>query len=229
MAGDDRNQLQQRIADILWRHPDILLDHLGFTDGITLIESSQWVRCQQWDNIFSFYEPRERMIFIRDDQAKIPTRFEMAFLVALGQSLLGNYAKRKTMRDIRAGKEKIGRVFHITLREAQDWGCFFIRDDVDAYLRLARMRPSPGNPGKYTRLVNSEEGFTPPGLLFGLFYTWYLDNRFASHIEYKMSIIRNPVSDLIPEQIRIVGRRKGLIDFFREKVFKHHPGPGTIQ
>lgn len=223
MARNDRNTLQGRIADILWRHPDILHDHLRFTDGVTLIESAQWVRCQQWDNIFSFYEPRERMIFIRDDQAENPARFEMAFLVALGQSLLGNYAERKTMGDIQTGREKIGRVFQITLRSERDWECYFCRADVDAYLRLARMRPSSGEPGTYTRLVNSEEGFTPPGLLFGLFYAWYLDNRFATHIEYKMSIIRNPVSDLIPEQIRIVDRRSGLIDFFREKVFKHRP------
>lgn len=223
MAPDERRRLQGSMAEILWRHPDILLDHLRLTDGITLIESSQWVRCQQWDNIFSFYEPGERMIFIRSDQADSPNRFEVAFLVALGQSLLGNYAQRKTMRDIVAGKEKIGRVFYLRLRSARDWDCYFSRSEVDAYLRLARMRPSAGCPDSYTRLVNSEEGFTPPGLLFGLFYAWYLDNRFASHIEYKMSIIRNPVSDLIPEQIRIVDRRIGLIDFFRENVFKHKP------
>jgi len=69
--------------------------------------------------------------------------------------------------------------------------------------------------------VNSDEGFTPPGLLFGLFYTWYLDNRFAGNIEYKMSIMRNVVSDMIPEQVKIVSRREGLIDFFRENVFRH--------
>lgn len=223
MAPADRNRLLRSIADILWRHPDILLDHLRLTDGITLIESDQWVRCQQWDNIFSFYGPEDRMMYIRSDQAASPNRLEMAFLVALGQSLLGNYARRKSMRDIRAGKEKIGRVFELRLRSARDWDCYFSRGEVDAYLRLARMRPSSSHPDRYTRLVNSEEGFTPPGLLFGLFYAWYLDNRFASHIEYKMSIIRNPVSDLIPEQIRIVGRRIGLIDFFRENVFKHQP------
>jgi uncharacterized cofD-like protein len=223
MSSNDRRALQGSIADILWHHPDILHDHLKFTDGVTLITSAQWVRCQQWDNIFSFYEPGERMIFIRDDQTGNPARLEMAFLVALGQSLLGNYAQRKTMEDIRTGGEKIGRVFQLTLRSEQDWKCYFCRTHVDAYLRLARMRPSASRPDRYTRLVNSEEGFTPPGLLFGLLYAWYLDNRFATHIEYKMSITRNPVSNLIPEQIRIVARRNGLIDFFREKVFKHHP------
>jgi hypothetical protein len=70
-------------------------------------------------------------------------------------------------------------------------------------------------------MVNSDEGFTPPGLLFGLFYAWYLDNRFASNIEYKMSILRHTVTDLIPEQVKIAGRREGLIEYFRETVFKH--------
>ncbi|MDY0351552.1 MAG: YvcK family protein [Desulfobulbaceae bacterium] len=223
MAPAGRLALQRSIADILWRHSDILADHLRFTDGIILIQSSQWVRCQQWDNIFSFYEPAERMIFIRDDQAANPARLEMAFLVALGQSLLGNYAKTKTMGELRENGEKIGRAFHLTLQAEQEWQCYFSRAEVDAYLRLARMRPSAGEPGRYTRLINSDEGFTPPGLLFGLFYAWYLDNRFATHIEYKMSIIRHPVSDLIPEQIRIAGRRRGLIDFFRENVFRHRP------
>ena len=94
-------------------------------------------------------------------------------------------------------------------------------DELDHYMLLARMRRSENNPRLYTRLVNNKEGFTPPGLLFGLLYTWYLDNRFAGHIEYKMSIMRNTVPDLIPEQVKIVKRREGLVDFFREKVFRH--------
>lgn len=72
----------------------------------------------------------------------------------------------------------------------------------------------------YTRVINPGEGFTPPGLFFGLFYAWYLDNRFAANIEYKMSIMRNAISDLIPEQKRIVGRRRQTIDFFRRRIFR---------
>lgn len=72
----------------------------------------------------------------------------------------------------------------------------------------------------YARMVNGEEGFTPPGLLFGLVFAWYLDNRFAPNIEYKMSIMKHELSYLIPEQVRIVGRREQLIRFFRENVFR---------
>jgi hypothetical protein len=72
----------------------------------------------------------------------------------------------------------------------------------------------------YTRVINPGEGFTPPGLFFGLFYAWYLDNRFAANIEYKMSIMRNGISDLIPEQVRIVDRRRKTVSFFRERIFR---------
>ena len=73
----------------------------------------------------------------------------------------------------------------------------------------------------YTRIVNGKEGFTPPGLLFGLIYAWYLDNRFAAHVEYKMAVMRTDISDLIPEQVRMLSRRRALVEFFRQSVFCH--------
>ena len=93
-------------------------------------------------------------------------------------------------------------------------------EDIDAYLRLSRMHRSQQEDSAYTRVINPGEGFTPPGLFFGLFYAWYLDNRFAANIEYKMSIMRNGISDLIPEQVRIVDRRRKTISFFRERIFR---------
>ena len=146
----------------------------------------------------------------------------MAFLVALGQSLLGNYALDKTMNDVHEQGEQVGRLYRLVIRDEHEYSGFLNMDDLNLYMSLARMQPSQTNKALYTRLVNSDEGFTPPGLLFGLFYTWYLDNRFAGNIEYKMSIMRNVVSDLIPEQVKIVSRREGLVDFFREKVFCHN-------
>ena len=68
--------------------------------------------------------------------------------------------------------------------------------------------------------MNGQEGFTPPGMLFGLVYAWYLDNRFAAHVEYKMAIMRTRLSDLIPEQVREHARRKSLVRFFRRSVFR---------
>ncbi|NOQ47508.1 MAG: YvcK family protein, partial [Desulfobulbaceae bacterium] len=221
MTARDRKWLLDRIIEVIWCHPDILPEHLRFIQGITLVESSNWKRCQQWDNVFSFYDPQDGRIKIRQDQTEELRRFEIAFLVALGQSLLGNYAQDKQMQDVRDRGEIVGRMYCLTIREEQHLRSFFSLEEIGNYLRLARMQPSAKTNRLYTRIVNGGEGFTPPGLLFGLFYAWYLDNRFAANIEYKMSIIKDEVTDLIPEQMRLVDRRKNLITFFREKVFKH--------
>jgi len=144
----------------------------------------------------------------------------MVFLVALGQSLLGNYAQEKQMMDLRCGEEIVGRTYRIRVREDEHLRAFLTSGDIDAYLYLSRMHRSQTEARTYTRVINPGEGFTPPGLFFGLFYAWYLDNRFAGNIEYKMSIMRNTISDLIPEQVRIVDRRRQTIDFFRERIFR---------
>ena len=81
------------------------------------------------------------------------------------------------------------------------------------------MCPMANDSQVHTRLLNGEEGFTPPGLLFGLVFAWYLDNRFAAHIEYKMAILRMDVPDMIPEQVKVCSRRRRLVDFFRHRVF----------
>ena len=224
LEGKERNWLISRVIEILWNHPDILIDHLHYIRGICLVDPASWKRCQQWDNVFSFYDPHDLRIKIRQDQTRDLKRFEMAFLVALGQSLLGNYARDKQLESIESAGEVIGHKFSLLIREVERLESFFDFHTLDTYLRLARMHASTKKKGLYTRVINGDDGFTPPGLLFGLCYAWYLDNRFAPNIEYKMSIMKNETGDLIPEQIRIVERRRRLIDFFREHVFQHRAG-----
>lgn len=219
MTEMERKWLLDRVVEILWLHPDIPLEHLQFIRGITLIEAESWKRCQQWDNIFSCYDPHDQRIKIRQDQVGNLNRFEMVFLVALGQSLLGNYAQEKQMMDLRCGESIVGRTYRIRVREDEHLHAFLTSEDIDTYLYLCRMHRLQAEARTYTRVINPDEGFTPPGLFFGLFYAWYLDNRFAGNIEYKMSIMRNTISDLIPEQVRIVDRRRKTIDFFRERIF----------
>lgn len=221
MSSEERKRVIDTVLEIIWGHPDILIDHLQYITGITLIDPADWIRCQEWDNVFSFYDPKDMHIKIRRDQFDNPLRFEVAFLVALGQSLLGNYVFDKSMENVSKHGEVVGRMYRILLRDVQQWNSFFTREELNMYLCLARMQPSQNNPNLYLRIVNGKEGFTPPGLLFGLFFAWYLDNRFSTHIEYKMAIIKHKVSKLIPEQVKIVNRREGMIHFFREKVFRH--------
>ncbi|MEJ2688814.1 MAG: 2-phospho-L-lactate transferase CofD family protein [Deltaproteobacteria bacterium] len=221
-AMDCPDQVRQVSADILCRHLDILPEHLDLVTGISLVPRQNWRRRQDWDKIYAFYDPADRRIKIRQDVEPGSERFEIGFLVALGQSLLGNYAARKEMQPVERLGEALGKVFMLTMRPDKERESFFSRDQLHAYLLLARMVAAKHTPLFYTRLVNGGEGFTPPGLLFGLTYAWYLDNRFAAHIEYKMSICRTPLSDLIPEQLRTTERRRRLVDFFRETVFRHN-------
>lgn len=209
-----------RVKQILWRHPDIPLGHLASVRGIVGIEQELWRRCQKWDSVFSFYDPEDGLIKIRQDQLARERSFEVAFLVALGQSLLGNYALCKEMRPVTIDSMVLGKVYHLHLRPENQRACWFSDAELRRYLELSRMLPVAGNPDHFTRLINGEEGFTPPGMLMGLNYAWYLDNRFASHVEYKMAVMKVEPSALIPEQVRMLGRRRRLVAFFREVVFR---------
>jgi uncharacterized cofD-like protein len=220
MVPEEREQLLERLVEIIWRHPDIRIDHLGYVSGVTMVDTGCWKRCQQWDNVFSFFDPVDGCVNIRRDQAAESDRLEMAFLVGLGQSLLGNYARRKELAEVTDSGRTVGRIYRLEMQPPGELHSFFRAAELDVYLRLARMYPCSESKGLYTRVINGNEGFTPPGLLFGLFFAWYLDNRFAPNIDYKMSIMKSELSYLIPEQVKIVGRREQLIRFFRETVFR---------
>ncbi len=215
--------VRSRLLDILWRFADVPPRHFDLVRGFRRVPVAGWRRSQDWDNIFSFYDPESGTINIRDDVPLDSDRFTVGFLVALGQSLLGDYAAVKEVRPVAESGRVLGKVFVLRLRPAAERRCLLAPEQLDHYLRLARMVPAAGDPLLYTRLVNGDEGFTPPGLLFGLVYAWYLDNRFAVHIEYKMAAARVFVSDLIPEQARTIRRRQAMIDFFREAVFGGTP------
>ncbi|WP_310598691.1 YvcK family protein [Desulfobulbus sp.] len=220
MTEMERKWLMDRLVEIVFRHPDISMEHLQFIRGIALVEPESWKRCQEWDSIYSFYDPYDQRIKIRQDQAGNLNRFEMVFLVALGQSLLGNYIQEKRIEDLLHGSDVVGRMYRMQIRDKAQLVSFLTPDDIDSYLWLSRMHRLQSDARVYARVINPGEGFTPPGLFFGLFYAWYLDNRFAANIEYKMSIMRDTISDLIPEQVRIVDRRRRTIDFFRERIFR---------
>ncbi len=207
------------LSEIFWRHWDVPVEHLAYVKGISLLGPEEWSRCQEWDNVMSFYDPKDCYIKIREDVLVEPMRFEVGLLIALGQSLLGNYAVEKTKLPVERDGDILGYEFRLTLQPEEKLESFFTTEQLDHYLGLVRMWRSALNPRMYTRLVNSDEGFTPPGLLLGLSYAWYLDNRFACHIEYKMSISRMAPCDLIPEQKKIAQRRKTLTDFMRSEVF----------
>lgn len=221
----EHSVLLQAVAEILWRHPDIPVEHLRAVRKIWLVDTPIWQQALEWDNIDSTYQPDSRRILIREDQYHDARRFETAFLVALGQSLLGDYAAEKSMEPLHFGPHAVGLLYRIRMRPAQELDGFLHAADIGRYLQLARMHPSPDAAGVFTRTVNLAEGFTPPGLFFGLFYAWYLDNSLAPHIDYKMSIMRHEQATMIPQQMRMSRRRSETIAFFREKVFRQTKPP----
>lgn len=214
----DIDGIREILSEIIWKHHDIPLSHLEFVAGIRCVDGKNWHRDQQWDNVYSFYDPDDRLIRIRKDQFGDRNKLEVALLIALGESLLGDYAREKTMRDVVQDGLSLGKVYHLYLRDENERRCFFTTAQLAVYLELARMYPATSS-DHYTRLINGEEGFTPPGLLMGLMYLWYLENRLATPIEYKMTVMKIPQTDLIPEQKKIVSRRERIISFFRDVVF----------
>lgn len=211
--------IREHIVEIIWKHQDISLDHLRFLKGVICIDKDKWFREQIWDKVYSFYDPKDSYIKIRADQLFDPQKIEVAFLIALGQSLLGNYAEQKRVEDVAVDGQTVGKIYHLRVRNSDEIISFFRDEQLDNYLQLSRMNRSAEENNHYTRLISSNEGFTPPGVLMGLTYAWYLDNRLATHIEYKMSLMKIRSTDLIPEQLKMLKRRHAIVDFFREVVF----------
>jgi len=226
--------LMSQLLELFWHHKDILPEHLEFMKGIELVKPEAWTRSQEWDNILSFFDPGDAMIKIREDVLRRGSPFETAFLVALGESLLGDYARSKSVILLEQDGRQIGKIFKLELRPESGRNCFLSDEEMRKYLLLARMNHAAGESLHYTRLINGNEGFTPPGLLFGLMYAWYLDNRLTGHIEYKMSIMKSSISDIIPEQAKMLRLRKAMIEFFRKVVFRlddpgyEQGGPGSL-
>lgn len=215
----DTERLKTDICDILWHHPVVPPHHLDYFDAISCIDMQCWNRDQQWDNVFSFFDPDDRTIKIRADQVGVRQKLEIAMMIALGESLLGDYALKKVMDEVEIDGLLLGRVYHLYLKEKDQRRCFLTDEQVKIFLALARMSNTQDE-NHYTRLINKGEGFTPPGLLMGLMYAWYIDNRLASHIEYKMSVMKINQTDLIPEQLKMAERRRRMVSFFKDVIFK---------
>ncbi len=221
-GGDDKcihaESAKVIFREIFWNHPTIPLSHFQYVAGISCIRKEEWDRDQRWDNVFSFFDPEDRFIKIRSDQFYVRKKIEVALMIAFGEALLGNYAREKVMKDVAINNLLMGKVYHLFLQRKVRRYCYFSAGQLATFLSLARMFPTDDE-NHYTRLVNKGEGFTPPGLLMGLMYAWYLDNRLATHIEYKMSLMKINQSNLIPEQLKMSDRRKKMITFFRDVVF----------
>jgi hypothetical protein len=217
--ADDR--LRDAFLEILWQNREILLDHLALVQGIQMIRKNKWARSTEWDNILGYYDPDDGYLKIHEHLLKGPEqRLREDLLIALGESLLGNYFRGKSIREVREDGGLLGKIFEIELQPLRERACFLKDRELREYLRLAQLRSSPRAPDNFRMVINDNEAFTPPGLLFGLLYAWYVNNRFGGIVDYEMSLIRWKISELIPKPSMVRTRMQEQIDFFRRVVFR---------
>jgi len=211
----------------VWNNREILPDHLRNIRGIQMIRRKQWRRSTEWDNILGYFDPDDGFLKIHEDLLRGPEdRLSEDLLIAMGESLLGNYCREKSIREIREKGSLLGKVFEIELQTLSKRKVFLSNEELREYLLLAQMIPSGEQPNRFSMLINDNEAFTPPGLLFGLLYSWYVNNRFGGIVDYEMSLLRWKISELIPKPSMERMRMHKRVEFFRRVVFRQKI-PGT--
>ncbi|MBI4682580.1 MAG: hypothetical protein HY757_05710 [Nitrospirae bacterium] len=113
-----------------------------------------------------------------------------------------------------------GKEFAVDLRPVKERRIFLNDSELREYLSLAQLSPGVQNPDRFRMLINGNEAFTPAGLLFGLLYAWYVNNRFGGIINYEASLLRWKINELIPKPSMERVRMQKRIDFFRNVVFR---------
>lgn len=211
--------LRDIMSDLVWENRDIRIEHLAFFAGARIVSDAAWNRSTEWDNVLGYYDPKDRFLKIHGQLLHNAERLRGNLLIALGESLLGRYIASRRLIEPDAMNNWGSRCYEIQLLPPRERECFLKPAQLNTYLRLARMVPHPRDQRTFRITLNNDDGFIPPGLLFGLMYAWYLDNSYGPIIENEMSLLHWPETTLIPHQVKEYRRKKALIDFFRKEVF----------
>ncbi|MCP4714941.1 MAG: YvcK family protein [Deltaproteobacteria bacterium] len=209
------------VLDLCWENRDIRIDHLDFFRTVRIVSAGGWNRNTKWDNVLGYYDPADRTLKLHEQVTLNKSMLNANLLIALGESLLGNYKKSDRWLTPAPEDTWAGRSFEITLRPANQRHCFLTDSQLHTYLQLTRMVPNPRQASTYRINLNSDEGFLPPGLLFGLMYAWYLNNVYSPIMENEMALLQWPATSLIPHHVQERRRKQNLITFFRTIVFRH--------
>lgn len=208
-------ELRNSLINLAWENRDIRPRHLMFFRGAHVVPDREWNRSTEWDNVLGYYDPDDQCLKLHEELLSNPPRLGEDMLVALGESLLGRYIEERRWIE-RHG----ARCYEIVLRAAGERHCFLTESQLNSYLRLARMIPDPDDSAVFRLTINNDGGFLPPGLLFGLFYAWYLSGRGLT-MEYEMSLLRWPLKSLIPLHAKDRIRKEAMVTFFRTEIFGH--------
>jgi uncharacterized cofD-like protein len=205
--------LKEILIRTAWEHRDIRPEHLTFFKGVRVLTTDQWERNTEWDNVLGYFDPEDRYIKLHQSLLSKPLRLEEDLLIALGESLLGRYIEQRRWLPITGA-----RCYEILLRPEAERECYLSNRQLHDYLQLARMAPDPENDRVYRLAINQNGVFFPPGLLFGLMYSWYLTGRGLA-TEYEMTLLRWPDKMLNPMHARDRMLKETLVTFFRTEIF----------
>jgi uncharacterized cofD-like protein len=214
-------RLKSVLLDLAWENRDVRPAHLGYFAGARVIPAKKWNRSTEWDNVLGYFDPEDRFLKIHEQLLSQPTRLREDLLIALGESLLGRYIESRRWIEHSAAGQAGARCYQTRLRPHQQRESYLTDAQLRKYLGLARMIQDSSDPLVYQITINDNERFLPPGLLFGLLYAWYLNNRYAATMEYEMSILRWSPRSLIPHQAAERIRKQALVKFFRTDIFGH--------
>jgi uncharacterized cofD-like protein len=203
------------LLELAWENRDIRPSHLKYFRGVRVIPTYGWNRSTEWDNVLGYFDPKDKYLKLHKELLANDSRLREDLLVALGESLLGQYIEKR-----RWIEQHGARCYEISLRPPSRRECFLNDSQLSTYLKLARMIPDPTDNRIYRITINADGGFLPPGLLFGLLYAWYLTGR-GRTMEYEMTLLRWPLKSLIPLHAKDRVRKEALVKFFRTEIFGH--------
>jgi len=214
--------LRDTLMNLIWKNRDIRVEHLSCFSGARVIDAKNWNRSTEWDNVLGYYDPLDNCCKFHSQLLDDPERLNTNMLIVLGESLLGRYIQEPAWTQPDGTHTWGSSCFQIKLLEPARRTCLLSPDHLHEYLVLSRMVAHPDEQDVYRITLNNNDGFIPPGLLFGLMYAWYLDNTSVPVMENEMSILHLQEKALIPHQVQEFRRKKALVDFFRKRVFRNN-------
>jgi len=213
--------LRNTLMNLVWNNRDIRVEHVTRFKAARVIEDREWNRNTAWDNVLGYYDPEDNCCKFHSQLLNDPDRLSSNMLIVLGESILGRYIQKRGWIQPDDKDSWGSRCFQIKLFEPEQRTCLLSPEHLHEYLVLARLVAHPKERGIYRITLNNDDGFIPPGLLFGLMYAWYLDNTYVPVMENEMAILHLQEKTLIPHQVQEFKRKKALVDFFRKRVFRN--------
>lgn len=213
----DPPELRDHLLDLAWENRDLQPSHLQFFQGVRMVSVAEWNRSTELDNVLGYFDPQDSYIKLRQDLLLNPSILRENLLIALGESLLGQYIHKR-----RWIKQNNSRCYEITLTPVSERKCYLTDSQLHSYMALARMTPDIKDKRIFRITINRDGGFLPPGLLFGLVFAWYLSGK-GFTMEYEMTLLRWSMKSLIPLHAKDRVRKEALVTFFRKEIFGHNP------